>query len=270
MDRVIIDMKNPNTLVSLAYMKTNKNPLQIFCNYMLYILSTVPDQSLRADEMMEKLKNKFGLDMPHQMLQNCARILKKQGDIAQLPNGGGYKIKDTKFDAELFDRTFLRLQEQEESVLKSIVNFVSSHYKLSWSEDDAKKYLSLFLDEEGNGARLFLYDEVATDNKRISPSWYVAKYVSAVLKKDECAEKQYLEEIVNGMMIYQGVYQIGDYQQNKNQKFNGTVFYLDTKLVLRLLGYSWTAQVEATKELINLITKKSLEKLLLPIKKKRA
>lgn len=79
---------------------------------------------------------------------------------------------------------------------------------------------------------------------------------SDIQGKNESVEKQYLEEIINGMMIYQGIYQIGDYRQNKNQKYSGTVFYLDTKLVLRAQGYSWSAQVEATKELISLITKK--------------
>ena len=57
-------------------------------------------------------------------------------------------------------------------------------------------------------------------------------------------------------MIYQGIYQTNDYQQNKNQKFRGTIFYLDTKMILRALGYSWDAQVQATRELIALITEK--------------
>lgn len=256
MDRVIIDMKNPNTLVSLAYIKTSKNPIYVFCNFILYLLVTAPNQSLRADEIKEKLGEKFGLNMPHQMIQNCTKVLKNSGDIVQLPNGAGYSIRETKFDAETFERTRLRLHEQEEYVLEAIVEFVNSHYNLSWSADDAKRYLSAFLDEEGNGARIFLYEEIPTDSKRVSPSWYIAKYVSDVQRKPESLEKQYLEEIVNGMMIYQGIYQIGDYQQNKGQKFTGTVFYLDTKLVLRALGYSWDAQVQATQELINLITKR--------------
>ena len=146
MDRVIIDMKNPNTLVSLAYIKTSKNPIYVFCNFILYLLVTAPNQSLRADEIKEKLGEKFGLNMPHQMIQNCTKVLKNSGDIVQLPNGAGYSIRETKFDAETFERTRLRLHEQEEYVLEAIVEFVNSHYNLSWSADDAKRYLSAFLD----------------------------------------------------------------------------------------------------------------------------
>ncbi len=249
-------MQNPNTLVSLAYIKTNSNPLSVFCNYVLYLLLTAPDQSLRSDELKQKLADRFGLNMPQQMINNCIRILKRSGDVIQLPAGAGYSIGTTNFNADTFEKNLLRLQEQEIAVLQSIVAFVYDTYKINWSVDDAKNYLSAFLDEEGNGARLFLYESAQTDSKKVSPSWYIARYVSNMQQKEDGIEKKYLEDIVNGMMIYQGIYQTNDCQQNKGQKFKGTVFYLDTKLILRALGYSWDAQVQATRELITLITKK--------------
>ena len=97
-------MKNPNTLVSLAYIKTNKNPLHVFCNYVLYVLITAPNQSLRMDEIRDKLYSEFGLNMPLQMIQSCTRILRKSGELITLPDGGGYSIKDTTFDAAALGR----------------------------------------------------------------------------------------------------------------------------------------------------------------------
>ena len=202
MIKVIFEMSNPNTLVSLAYIKTNTNPLSVFCNYVLYLLSVSPDQSLRADDLKRKLAERFGLDMPYQMINNCIRILKKSGEINQLPNGAGYSIGKTQFNTDVFEQEMLRLHEQEEFVLKSIGDFVASHYKLSWTTETAKNYLSAFLDEEGNGARLFLYEEIPANNKKVSPSWYIAKYVNSVQKQTESVEKTYLEEIVNGMMMF--------------------------------------------------------------------
>lgn len=248
-------MKNPNTLVSLAYIKSNKNPLAVFCNYILYLLLTAPNQSLRADELKAKLAEKFGLLMPQQMINSCVRILKKDREINSFPNGGGYVIGSTQFDVSAFESNLKRLQEQEEVVLNSIIEFVFQNYKVNWSKEDARKYLSAFLADEGNGARLFLYEEIETDPRSVSPSWYIGRYITYVQTKDDSLEKVYLEEIVNGIMIYEGVYQTNDYQQDKNQKFRGTTFYLDTKLILRALGYSWDAQVQSARELIQLITK---------------
>lgn len=255
MKRVIFDMNNPNTLVSLAYIKANKNPLEVFCNYILYSLLVAPTQSLRADELKESLSEKFGLLMPQQMINSCVRILKRNGEISFLPNGAGYAIGDTKFNITEFEEKLRRLQKQEETVLKSLTEYVFEHYKISWSSEEAKTHLSLFLGAEGNGARLFLHKEIEYENQRISPSWYVGRYITHIQKKDSSLEKAYLEEIVNGMMIYNGVYQTNDYQQDKDQKFKGTVFYFDTKLLLRALGYSWDAHVQSAKELIQLITK---------------
>lgn len=254
MEGVIYDMNNPNTLVSLAYIKATKNPLEVFGNYILYSLLIAPNQMLRADELKTALSERFGLLMPQQMINSCMRILKRNGEISFLPNGAGYTIGSTKFNITEFEEKLKKLQEQEETVLKSLTEYVSDHYKISWSSEEAKKYLSLFLGAEGNGARLFLHNEIESENQRVFPSWYVGRYITHIQKKDGSLEKAYLEEIVNGMMIYNGVYQTNDYQQDKNQKFNGTVFYFDTKLLLRALGYSWDAHVQSAKELIQLIT----------------
>lgn len=255
MKRVIFDMNNPNTLVALAYIKSNDNPLSVFCNYIVYLLSTSPNKTLRADELSNGLSQRFGLQMPQQMIRCCIQILKKHDEVEVLPNGGGYKIKNTQFNVPEFENNLKRLQMQEDTVIKSIVEFVRQNHKITWSNEQAKKYLSSFLDNEGNGARLFLNEEIDTDSKRVSPSWYIGRYVSYIQRQNDSLEKTYLEDIVNGMMIYEGVFYIGNYQQDKSQKFKGTTFYLDTKLILRALGFSWGAQVQSAKELINLITK---------------
>lgn len=255
MKRVIFDMNNPNTLVALAYIKSNDNPLAVFCNYIVYLISTSSNKALRIDELSEGLSQRFGLKMPLQMIRCCIQILKKRDEVEVLPNGGRYAIKSTQFNIHEFESNLERLQIQENAVITSIVGFVKEKHNTDWSSEQAKKYLSSFLDGEGNGARLFLNGEIDTDSKHVSPSWYIGRYVSHIQKLNDCLEKTYLENIVNGMMIYEGVFYIGDYQQDKSQKFKGTTFYLDTKLILRALGFSWGAQVQSAKELINLITK---------------
>ncbi len=256
MDWVIMNMENPNTLVSLAYIKVYDNPLSVFCNYILYSLMTSSDSSLRADQLKQKIAERFGLNMPQTMVDNCIQILKRSGEVEVLPGGKGYSIISTQFDIQNFESNMRRLHEQEEAVLQSISEFVKDRFRLDWSTEQAKEYLSAFLNEEGNGARLFLSQEPRADYSKVSPSWYIGRYISDAQSNANSPEKIYLEEIVNGMMIYQGIYQTNNYRQNKDQKFKGTVFFLDTKLVLRMLGFSWDAHVQATRELVDLITKK--------------
>lgn len=248
-------MSNPNVLVSLAYIKTNDNPLHVFCNYILYLLLMSPSKTLRIDELKEQLCERFGLKMPLQMINTCTRVLLRNKEIQLLPHGAGYSAGNTDFDIASFENDLRRLQEQENIVIVSLIAFVEGRYKQNWTEENAKQYLSNFLEAEGNAARLFLRQEIQTEVNKVSPSWYIGRYVSTVINKSDSVEKTYLEDIVKGMMIYVGINQTNDYQQDRSQKFKETTFFFDTKLVLRLLGYSWTAQVESARELYELITK---------------
>ena len=255
MNRVIIDMSNPNALVSLAYIKTNDNPLQVFCNYVLYLILISPSTSLRLDDLKSQLRERFGLEMPWQMLNMCLRILKKNKEVDLLPHGAGYSAGETDFSITFFENEMKRLQEQEVKVLSSLACFVKNKYKQVWTEENAKKYLSQFLEMEGNAVRLFLHQDIPANANKVPPSWYVGRYITSIQGKTDSLEKAYMEDIVKGMMIYIGITQTNDYQQDKGQKFRGTTFFFDTKLILRLLGYSWNAQVESTRELYELITK---------------
>ena len=253
---VMIDVNNSNILVSLAYIKANDNPLGVFCNYILYVLLKSSKESLINNELVEGLHNEFGLKMPQHVINNCISMLKKSGEVKILPAGAGYTIGKTSFSLQNFEKTMLRLHEQEDKIINSLVDFVKSKYKISWSIEQAKLYLSSFLDEEGYGAQLFLREPLKLDPKCVTPSLYIGRYITSLQSRTDCIELKYLEEIVNGMMIYQGIYQTNDYQQDKSQKYRGTIFYLDTKLILRALGFSWNAQVSATRELVRLIIDK--------------
>lgn len=249
-------MNCQNSLVSLAYIETSKNPLQVFCNFILYLLLKAPNQTLRADEIKDQLQSDFGISMPHQIISNCTRILERKQEVIRLPRAAGYKIGDTSFDLDSFENTRQRFAEHENKLLNSLVEFVSPQYKQKWSEEEAKKYLSNFLDTEGYGTQLFLKKKLELEQHYISPSFYIGRYVDSIQRQTDSVEKTYLEEIIYGMMVLQGIRQTGDYQQNRQQKFKGTVFYLDTKLVLRALGFSWKAQVDSVRETVRLLREK--------------
>ena len=129
-------------------------------------------------------------------------------------------------------------------------------YNIQWDYTQAREHLTNFLLVRGNAVSIFSSKtiEVIDREKYVPNEWYVGKYISYLL---ECNDDRtdYLIDIINGLMIYIGIYETTDYTQDKSQKFRGTNFYFDTKLILRLLGYSWKLEVEAAKELSDLIVK---------------
>ncbi len=252
MYEVRIDMKNQNALAALAYIKTCDNPIEIFCNYTKYALSLTPDKSLCADDIHKKIYDKFGLDMSYQMITMALKILKKKKAVEYIQDKKSYRIIDNSFDLKKFDETFKRLHTQEKQVVDFLIKYINDEYSESWSYDEASRNLSYFLREQGNGTKLFIDEKPSYENK-LSPSWYIGRAIDFLSKNREKSEWEYLVDIVNGMMIYHGVYETNDYQQDKEQKFKGTCFYFDTKLVLRAMGFSTETNIQMVREFVELI-----------------
>lgn len=248
-------MKTENTLIALAYVKETDNPLEVFCNYILICLLEAPERKLRHDELCEKVEGKFGIKIPHHMMKMCCRILEKSKKISKLAQGAGYVAQDTEFDLRTFEDKKERLAQKERLLVNGLIS-LTEDYGLTWDYEKARDCLMNFLLTRGNAVKIFSKQKVEEieREKRVPDEWYVGKYISKILDTND-DRTEYLLDIVNGLMIYIGVYETNDYYQDCTQKFRGTDFYLDTKLILRLMGYSWNLEIEAAKEFVDLIQK---------------
>lgn len=248
-------MNTENTLIALAYVKETENPLEVFCNYILICLLKAPEKKLRHDELCNTIEELFGIKMPHHMIKMFCRILEKQKKICKLPQGAGYLCQDESFDLNAFEEKKDQLSHKEWVIVNGLLNFAED-YNLPWTYDDAKRYLTDFLVVRENAVRIFSknYIEEIEREKYIPNEWYVGKYVSHILECND-GRSEYLLDVVNGLMIYLGVYETKDYYQDCTQKFKGTDFYLDTKLLLRVMGFSWKLEKESAQELVDLIQK---------------
>lgn len=251
--RCMIDMTNKNALVALAYIKISKNPLEVFCNYILYALEG-SSTKMRIDEIQESIYEKLGLNIPMQMVEVCLRLLKKEGKVKLLPRGAGVELCSHDFDTAEFEKNLQQLKSQEAYLIEHLREYVNANFDLPWNNDDARQHLSVFINEYGNAAELFLENSI-NDSPDLSPSWYIGKYISTLLDDKDSLERDYLLEIVKGVMVYQGIYFAGDYSQSYNQKFRGTDFYLDTKLLLRYYGFSLPTLVKSAQDLVDIIVK---------------
>ncbi|MDE6014942.1 MAG: hypothetical protein K2H41_04425, partial [Acetatifactor sp.] len=245
MIREYIDMQNENALIALAYIKESDNPLQVFCNYIIICLRKANNNVLRYDELSLELQKNTGLKMSVQMIKMCCNILIKNKIISKLPHGAGYKLIDFHYNIGDFETQKSLLQTKENEIINGLIEYVKE-YNLEWDYELARDYLTDFLLYKENAATIFTTNKIktVTEENRIKPTWYVGKYITNIINESSDL-LSYLIDIVNGLMIYIGVYEAQDYSQNYNQKFNGTKFFLDTKLILRLMGYSWKLEIDS-------------------------
>lgn len=251
-------MANSNTLLALAYIRESENPLIVFCNLILYCLSLSTTQTLRHDELKNKMDDNFGIKVPNHVINNCIRYLIKEKTISKIENGAGYKLIQTRFNVNEFENKKKILLNSENVLIKELVNFVKERFNINWTEKDAYNNLSeLMLSDEFMQKVVEEKIKEAEDEKDryIHDTWYVKKYIEHLMKNKNSLSYNYFFDVFNGILVLNGLIQTGDFNQEKEQKFRGTNFYFDTKLLLRVLGFSLPYYTETTKELVQLITK---------------
>lgn len=254
----IFKMANKNTLLALAYIRESDNPFRVFCNLILYCLSVSLEQKLRHDELKKKMEVVFGLSVPNFIIDSCVKYLLKQKSIEKLDNGAGYRLLESKFDVDQFETERKIISYTENLLIDELIMYVSDKFNLSWSRDEAYKNLSdLILNEKTTTDIVedIFTDDVSKDLRYIHPTWYVKKYIIELLEKHSGDCYEYFLNVFNGTLVLKGLLQTNDYNQDKAQKFRGTTFYFDTKILLRILGFSLPYLCETSKELLNLITK---------------
>ena len=247
----VLDVANPNTLIALAYIRVEKNPLCVFCNYICYCMKNIDKKYIAPLEILEAVKKEFGINMSTHMLRECVRILKKSHRITF--ENATYSLINVGFDIDKYEAEKIQLKEREQSLLTNLVAFVAE-YKQIWTIDQAKDYLGNYLLRDGTAINLFTNGsaQVLSQSKTIAPSWYIQKFI-AKMQEEKNVSFDYLLQIVKGLMIYIGVYETSYSNQETGQKFRGTKFFIDTRLVLRALGYSSEFEVKSVNELLNLI-----------------
>lgn len=252
----LFEMANDNTLLALAYIRESENPLAVFCNLILYCLSKSTNQELRHDELKNKMIETFGLTIPNHVINSCVSYLTNNKFIVKLQFGAGYKLLDSKFDINKFETEKNALADAENMLIADLVEFVSQKFELVWTKEEAHKHFSDLMLKDDTASNVLngsFFEKSDKPLKYIHPTWYVKKYVISLMEKGEGSCYMYFLNIFNGTLVLNGLIQTNDYSQDKRQKFKGTEFYFDTKILLRLMGFTFPYLHETTKELIDLI-----------------
>lgn len=178
------------------------------------------------------MKDVFGLSVPNFIIDSCVKYLLKQKAVEKLPNGAGYRLLDSKFDVEQFETEKEMISYNENLLIDELITYVSNKFDLSWSRDEAYKNLSdLILNEKTTTDIVedIFVDDASKDLKYIQPTWYVKKYIIELLEQRSGASYEYFLNVFNGTLVLKGLLQTNDYNQDKEQKFRGTTFYLILK-----------------------------------------
>lgn len=242
-------MKNRNALYALAYIQETENPYIVFCNLIQYVLHISKNQELPEKEIADTIFNKFEIKVPRSIIKISCGILRAEKviEISKV-----YKLINCTLNINEFEKQMSQLRNEETILLSSIKDFLKYTYSEEWDTERIRNALSnlLMVCEYSVPISLFSNNEIELIPVKYSDEYFIKRYIQYVIaQKDDCY--QHLLQIVKGVIIINGITQSDNGQ--KSRKSDGTRFFLDTKLVLRYLGFSNTANINAAKETVKLI-----------------
>lgn len=214
-------------------------------------MQKISKKHITPQEVFDALKSEYGINMSNHMFRACVRILERTHRIIQV--SAAYTLNNIGFDVDKYESDKMSLKEHELYLLRNLIDFAAT-YKQIWSLDEARVYLGNYLLRDGNAINLFTNGviQATISIKSVSPDWYIQSFISKI-QSEKSLSVDYLLQIVKGLMIYIGVYETSCSNQEIGQKFRGTRFIFDTRLVLRALGFSSEFEVKSINELLYLI-----------------
>lgn len=242
-------MKNRSALYAMSYIQECDNPYTVFCNLIQYVLYKAPKNELPEGELVNALKNEFGMTIPRSVVKIATSILLSQKNIERK---FAYRLVNCSLDIQAFENQMNTLKSNEQILLLSIKKYLHDNFDEDWDDSRIINALSSLLEVSDYNASVALFSKNTIDVEPVlySDEYFVKRYLQWIIEtRDICFN--HVLQIVRGIIIFIGISQADDLDAKK--KNTGTKFFIDTKLALRILGYSNQANVQASKELVRLI-----------------
>ncbi len=250
---------NENKLISVAMLETDlrvkrvEEPIEYFEKWILYALYFKNREVASTTQLQEDIKEIFGIDIHPAVIKRLLRKLAKKGYLS--PNSKGIlKVQKNKMKEQNF-KSIEKARRDFERMLNKLVSYFVEYVEKrfqdpDFSEENAKNLLSQYLEAKGISILKHILEGKALPRPPANRkySYYTASFLKHVLEK-EPELTTYLEKFIKGSLLYAYLY----YSAPTSQKFTKLDIYLDTPVVLGLLGYKGESIQKYTKELIRLL-----------------
>ena len=242
------------TLTSLAMLKirldTKHDYLDYLVPFVLHVLSLNPAEPITEQSVGLALQNEFGLILPLRAIQLVLRRLVR-GHQLRLDHGLFHVVAELPKTKIPEERDIAR--NQIGSVISSLREYVKSSYQITWTEEEATitllQFISLFSIE------CISYFVRGTALPDLPPGDKSARYlVGSFIKHAHDVNATLFNNImllVKGNMLANAL--ICPDLAALSKSLCNDAFYLDTSLILSILGLHGKSALESAKELTQLL-----------------
>jgi len=248
-------MASITTLTSLAILKVNIDEGRDYLDYIKpFILQVLVDHKpdpVTDQVVKEYLQSDFGLHIPRRTVQIILKRISRTGLLERFE--WKYYIKKQLPDPGILTNK-TKADRHIRAVISGLLIFYNDNYSIEMSEDTAIEALCAFLSEFSiQCIKAYLRGTAIPDiaYKRYAHIVLVGQYI-IYLQNNDPERFESLLILVQGHMLANAL--LCPDLQNAPKSYNGVSFYMDTPLIVQLLGLEGQAKQQAIEELITLLS----------------
>ena len=242
-------------VLNVDWHEKQKSFLDNFISFILSVAITQQKQALQATEICKLLTAEYSIKIPERVVDQLLRKAAKSKLMNRNPNNS-FTLTDTgKSQAIQAEENFNDLLSQQQKLVTRFLLYAKRNYELEVTEVEVKQLLieysemfygSLLSSSYGKGKISSPILKSPTLRQK-----YFAEFVAWTVKNDpECFE--FLINTAKGNMLAAALFTTQK-SVDIQKTFNDTKVLLDTKIVLRALGYEGEEFRIATMEYMNLL-----------------
>lgn len=259
-----INIMNRNSIISLAMIyalwQSNKQDLlDLIRPFVVYAVgcTTKKGEEIKADIISRFMEDEFGYRSFNTEVVN--RILKRETGSKQIEkrNNIYYLVGSYQEQVNAFDSKRIFCKSHSDRVTKELADFLndkSAKGRNNYTQKDAEVFLLAFFEKQGGSVVLSVDDLRQIVFKDNEIDYYIGRFILKA-KEDQSILLDYIVELVKGFFVTTALYLQAENQNVTSAAFSNVTFYLDTPLLLGLLGYKTKETNNSIQETISCLIK---------------
>lgn len=246
-------MSNDKSIISFAIMSiesnNNKDYIDMIIPFVLYILTDKKADIVSINDTKRRLLDEFGIKIPSNVLEALLKRLttNNYGYLRREKNLFFYTEKQIEIGN--FEEERSKAQQNQLRVLDELYTFLQQK-EIVFEKSEIDKRLIEYLSKYGY--TVIENDSVLSVDQKDIWNYRIGQFIEYVYNHNIYVYN-YIKDIVKGAMLVSAIHMQENTRLREQMRFKDTQVYLDTPLLMHILGYSGEALKEACTELVKLL-----------------
>ena len=263
-----VDIMNKNTIIGLSMMyalwdSKRTDLLSVITPFVLYCVGTTTSvgQQIDVERVCKKMEEEFGYKhfLPGVVNRILTRLTKKKDASPVISKQNMHYFLSNNIDDTIsaFREKRTICKERTEKLTDALVEFLNekgAYGRRNYSDSEAERYLLAFFEKRGESILLSIEDlrQLLKSDNEID--YYIGRFILDIFDKKSSLQDHIIELIV-GYYITTAIYLQADNAEINSAAFKDVTFYLDTPILLSILGYKSNAENSSAQATINSLQK---------------